>query len=116
MNSEQKVVRRRRTRSEIQRLVAEFLKSGMGQSEFCRDRCLSLDTLNRNLKKQPKNRKKTRRVPQLVAVEVASSQTTRENGAICGLAVVLSRGRRIEVESGFDMHTLERLVSTLERV
>jgi len=32
-----------------------------------------------------------------------------------GLAVVLSGGRRIEVHRDFDTHTLERLVSVLER-
>jgi hypothetical protein len=32
------------------------------------------------------------------------------------LAVVVSSGRRIEVGSGFDTHTLERLVSALERM
>jgi hypothetical protein len=32
------------------------------------------------------------------------------------LAVVMSSGRRIEVGSGFDTHTLKRLVSALERM
>ncbi len=31
------------------------------------------------------------------------------------MAVVLSGGRRIEVQRDFDMHTFERLVSALER-
>ncbi len=39
-----------------------------------------------------------------------------ERRASCGLAVVLLGGRRIEVQSDFDGHTLERLVSVLERM
>ena len=39
-----------------------------------------------------------------------------EQQASCGLAVVLSGGRRIEVQRDFDMPTFERLVSALERV
>jgi hypothetical protein len=39
---------------------------------------------------------------------------TRELG--CGLAVVLARGRRIEVGVGFDGATLERLVLLMENL
>jgi len=45
-------VRRRRTGAEVQQLVAEFVDSGMGRSEFCRNRGLSLSTLGRHLRKQ----------------------------------------------------------------
>jgi len=40
---------KRRTRAEVQQLVAEFVNSGMRRSEFCRSRSLSLGTLNRHL-------------------------------------------------------------------
>jgi hypothetical protein len=43
---------KRRTRAEVQQLVAEFVSSGMRRSEFCRSRGLSFGTLNRHLKKQ----------------------------------------------------------------
>ena len=36
--------------------------------------------------------------------------------SICGLALVLSRGRRIEVEAGFDGPTLQRLINLLEKM
>ena len=42
---------RRRTRTEVQQLVAEFVSSGMRRSEFCRSRQLSFGTLDRHLKK-----------------------------------------------------------------
>ena len=43
MSGEQRVsAHRRRTRTEVQELVAEFITSGMRRSEFCRSRALIL--------------------------------------------------------------------------
>jgi len=39
---------KRRTRAEVQQLVAEFVSSGMRRSEFCQSRGLSFRTLERN--------------------------------------------------------------------
>jgi hypothetical protein len=51
MSGEQKVsAHKRRTRAEVQALVAEFMSSGMQRSEFCRSRGLSFGTLDRHLK------------------------------------------------------------------
>ena len=58
MTTEKKlVVPKRRTRAEVQQLVAEFVSSGLRRSEFCRSRGLSFGTLNRHLKKQRWKRK-----------------------------------------------------------
>src|SRR5216684_4426365 len=106
---------KRRTRAEVQQLVAEFVTSGMRRSEFCRNRGLSFGTLNRHLKKQ--RRRKSRvassavRFGRLVPVELAASKSSRQHVPSCGLAVVLSGGRRIEVHPDFDTNTFERLVS-----
>jgi hypothetical protein len=117
MNGEQREqARKRRPRVEIEKLVAEFVNSGMKRSEFCRSRGLALSTLDRHLKKQGKRKKRTEADSQLVAVELARSRTTRENQSICRLAVVLSGGRRIEVQHGFDAPTLHQLVNLLERL
>src|ERR1017187_7323387 len=100
MNGKQKMsTRRRRTREEIQQLVAEFVTSGMRRSEFCRSRGLSFGTLDRHLKKQRWKRKSRRGSPagRLVPVELAARKSSRQYGPGCGLAVVLSGGRRIEV-------------------
>jgi hypothetical protein len=43
---------KRRTRAEVQQLVAEFVSSGMRRSEFCQSRGLSFSTLDRHLKKR----------------------------------------------------------------
>ena len=98
--------------------MAEFVSSGMGRSEFCQSRGLSLGTLDRHLKKR-RWKRKTRNAPaegKLVPVELAIRKPPAEQPASCGLAVVLSGGRRIEVQRDFDVHTLERLVSVLERM
>ena len=109
---------KRRTRAEVQQLVAEFVSSGMRRSEFCHSRGLSFNTLHRHLKKL---RWKRRRKPissagRLVPVELAAKKSPTQQEPSCGLAVVLPGGCRIEVHPEFDANTLERLVSTLERV
>ena len=118
MNEKQKVpTGRRRTREEIQQLVAEFISSGMRRTEFCRSRGLSFGTLNRHLKKQRRKRKSRRAssVGRLVPVELAARKSPTQHEPSCSLAVVLSGGSRIEVHPDFDANTFERLVSALER-
>jgi hypothetical protein len=109
---------KRRTRTEVQELVAEFLSSGMRRSEFCQSRGLSFSTLDRHLKKL---RWKRRHKPfssasRLVSVELAARKSPKQHEPSCGLAVVLPDGRRIEVHPDFDTNTFERLVGVLERV
>ena len=119
MNGEQQEgARRRRTRAEVQQLVSEFVSSGMRRSEFCRSRGLSFGTLDRHLNERGWKRKKRSPLAagKLVAVEMAIRKPPAEQPASCGLAVVLAGGRRIEVGCDFDTHTLERLLSVLERV
>jgi len=118
MNGEQKSsATKRRTRAEVQQLVAEFVSSGMRRSEFCHSRGLSFGTLDRHLKKR-RWKGRRRSVPadgQLVPVELATKKSAAEHGSTCPLVVVLSGGRRIEVHRDFDVHTFERVVSVLER-
>jgi len=86
---------KRRTRAEVQKLVAEFVSSGMRPSEFCRSRGVSFGTLNRHLKKQRWKRKKSRRASsagRLVPVELAARKSLTRYEPSCGLAVVLSGG------------------------
>ncbi|SRR6266550_1358742 len=119
MTVEKKLVApKRRTRAEVQQLVAEFVSSGMQRSEFCQSRGLSFSTLDRHLKKR---RWKRRRRPvssasQLVKVELAAKKSPTQHDATCGLAVVLPGGRRIEVHPDFNTSTFERLMNVLERV
>jgi hypothetical protein len=118
MNAKQKMsTHRRRTRAEVQQLVAEFVGSGMRRTEFCRSRGLSFGTLNRHLKKQRLKRKsrKASSTGRLVPVELAAGKSPTQHEPSCGLAVVLAGGRRIEVHPDFDTNTLERLLGILER-
>ena len=119
MSAEQKVSsHKRRTRAEVQELVAEFVSSGMRRGEFCRSRRLSFGTLNRHLKEQRWKRKSrvVSSVGRLVPVEVAARKSPKQHEPSCGLAVVLSGGRRIEVHPDFDTNTFERLMGVLERL
>jgi hypothetical protein len=106
---------KRRTRAEVQQLVAEFVSSGMRRSEFCQSRGLSFSTLDRHLKKRrwKRRRRPTSSAGRLVPVELAVKKSPMQH---CELAVVLQGGRRIEVHPDFDANTFERLVSLLERV
>jgi hypothetical protein len=106
---------KRRTRAEVQQLVADFVSSGM-RSEFCQSRGLSFSTLDRHLKKRrwKRRRKPSSSVSRLVPVELAARRSPQHD-TTCGLAVVLSAGRRIEVHPDFDTSTFELLVSLLER-
>ena len=49
-----------------------------------------------------------------MAVELSAPKQVAGNGAASGLAVVLSRGRRIEIGCGFDAITLAQLLRVLE--
>jgi len=97
---------RRRTRAETGQIVAEFTGSGLTQTEFCRRHGMSLGTLNRYLKPRWEQGDSGAADDGLVAVELASKKLATGREFKCGLAVVLWRGRRIEVRSGFDGPTL----------
>jgi len=108
---------KRRTRAEVQQLVAEFISSGMRRTEFCQSRGLSFSTLDRHLKKLrwKRGRKPNSSAGRLLPVELAARKSLMPQEPSCGLAVVLPGGRRIEVHPDFDTGTFERLVSILER-
>lgn len=103
-------VRRRRSRAEVERLVAEYETSGLGRVEFCRRSGLSLSTLAR----YRKQRQQTETAPEggWVAVELGPELAI---GGSSGLTVALGSGRRIEVGRGFDTRTLSQLLNVLER-
>jgi hypothetical protein len=105
--------RRRRTRAEVEQLVAEFHRSGATQKQFCLNHRLALSTLQRYLHSGPKKGKAPAQ-SRLVAVEVAPSSRLREPEIGGGLALVWADGRKLEVQRGFDEATLERLLHVLE--
>ena len=113
--SEAGVVRKRRSRAEVEALVAEFEASGLMRAAFCQQRGLAVGTLD-------KYRRRVQSKPQsgsgaLVPVEVFSSPSRHAEGETRDgvLVVELRSGRRIEVDRGFDAQTLDRLLAVLDR-
>jgi hypothetical protein len=114
MNEQQVVeVRRRRSRHEVEQLVAEFETSGLNRSEFCRERGLGLSTLARYRRRQEQQAPAGSNT--LLAVDV-SGRAAGAAATCSALAVVLRGGRRVEVGRGIDAGALERLVHVLEGV
>ncbi len=107
--------KRRRSRAEIQELVAEYEASGLGRTAFCQQRGLSLSTLARYRKRQEQTAGEPTEGKRWLAVEVAGSGAGEGGQRTSGLAVVLPGGRRIEVGRGFDAETLQRLLAVVER-
>jgi len=121
-------VQRRRSRAEAEQLVAGFEASGLRRREFCLKQGVALSTLDfwRKRRRQERGaiassrlgtpnadaRAKVGNGDRLVAVELADLPVGAVGG---GLAVVVSRGRRIDVSRGFDAATLERLLAVLEQ-
>jgi hypothetical protein len=112
--SEVRVVQRRRSRLEVEKLVAEFEASGLRRDAFCQQRGLSVAALD-------KYRRRVHQIPRpyaapMVPVEVISSAPEQASGDAGGVLVVeLQSGRRIEVHRGFDAATLERLLTVVDR-
>ena len=114
MNEEQVYVGRRRSRQEVEQVVAEFESCGLSRIEFCRQRALALSTLGRYRKRQ--QRQAPTGSSALLAVEVSGRAAGPFAATGSMLAVVLRGGRRIEVGRGFDTGALEQLVRVLEAV
>lgn len=117
-------VQQRRRRGEVEQLLDAFESSGMRRREFCQKHEVAVATLDFwRKRRRPQrgrfvgHRRGALQVPaeteatsgRLVAVELAGT------GSIGRLAVVLARGRRVEVSAGFDAATLERLLAVLEQ-
>ena len=115
MNEEQVcVVRRRRSRQEVEQVVAEYESCGLSRIEFCRERGVALSTLGRYRSRQ--QRQAAAGSNALLAVEVCRREPAPIAATGSALAVVLRSGRRIEVGRGFDTGALEQLVRVLEGV
>ena len=108
-------IKRRRSRAEIQQLMAEFEASGLGHTAFCQQRGLSLSTLARYRKRQKQKAAETAEGKRWLAVDVSGSAAVAGAERASSLAVVLRDGRRIEVGRGFDAGTLQRLLAVVER-
>jgi len=108
-------IKGRRSRAEVEKLIAEYDASGLGRTAFCQQRGLSLSTLSRYRRRQGQKAGETADGKRWLAVEVSGSAAGSDGGRASGLAVVLAGGWRIEVGRGFDAHTLTRLLAVVVR-
>lgn len=109
------VVGRRRSRAEVEALVAEFEASGLLRESFCEQRGLSVGTLDKYRRRVHKGERSSK--GSILPVEVVWStgqNPNRDAGRDSVLVVELRGGRRIEVRCGFDAGTLERLLTVLD--
>jgi hypothetical protein len=91
-------------------LVVEYGTSGMSRVEFCQKHGLALSTLARYQRRREQGHDEGVGASRWLAVELSGGHAAGPSG----LAVVLRGGRRIEVGRGFDVQTLQQLVSLLE--
>ena len=115
--SEAGVVRRRRSQAEAEALVAEFEASGLMREAFCQQRGLAVGTLDKYRRRVHKGKQSSN--GSMLPVEVVWSSGQKPNGDAGSdgvLVVELGSGRRIEVRRGFDVGTLERLLTVLDRL
>ncbi len=115
--SEAGVGRRRRSQAEAEALVAEFEASGLMREAFCQQRGLAVGTLDKYRRRVQKGKQSSN--GSMLPVEVVWSSGQKPNGDAGSdgvLVVELGSGRRIEVRRGFDMGTLERLLTVLDRL
>ena len=112
--SEAGSVRRRRSRVEVEKLVAEYEASGLTREGFCQQRGLSVTTLDKYRQRVQKWARSG--AGPMLPVEVVVSTGSNCAARGYGVLVVESRsGRRIEVGRGFDAETLERLLTILDK-
>ena len=115
---------RRRSRAEVARLVSEFEQSGLGRKEFSAAHGLSVHTLDAWRRRVARPASEDRIVPvELVEdrdrgigfARAAGRDSLLEQAPRRGgqMRVLLASGLRIEVEPGFDVSELRRLIAGL---
>ena len=108
------MVRRRRSRVEVEKIVAEFEASGLTRQAFCNQRGLSVTALD----KYRRRRHEGPASGPVAMIPVQLSSRIRERSSAeagSSLLVELRSGLRIEVRRGFDAVTLERLLTVLDK-
>jgi hypothetical protein len=108
------MVRRRRSRVEVEKIVAEFEASGLTRQAFCNQRGLSVTALD----KYRRRRHEGPASGPVAMIPVQLSSRIREGSSAeagSSLLVELRSGLRIEVRRGFDAVTLERLLTVLDK-
>jgi len=105
---------RRRSRAEVDQLVAEYEASGLTRQEFCGRHGLALATLDRYRKRRQQRHENSPAESRFIRVELSGAKQAGHGSS--DLIVLLSNARRIEVKRGFDAEMLAQLVRVLEQV
>jgi hypothetical protein len=110
---------RRRSRSEALGLAFEYEQSGLTRRAFCQQHGLSTATLDNYRKLRSKHSHGSASLAadlDLVPVELIDCvpPAQPQSGTDAGLYLVLPKGRRISITTGFDASTLVRLVAVLD--
>ena len=84
------------------RVVADFEQSGLSRRQYCARHRLSVSTLDNW-------RRRVKAAAKFVRVEVSPAPAHHQR-----FTLVLTNGRRIETEMGFDEHDLARLIRAAE--
>src|SRR5271168_63412 len=114
--SEARSVRKRRSRVEVEKLVAEHEASGLTRDVFCQQHGLSVVTLDKYRRRVQKWARSGAGPMLPVEVVLATGQGSNCAARGYGVLVVESRnGRRIEVGRGFDAETLQRLLTIVDK-
>jgi len=110
--------RRRRSRIEALRLAFEYEQSGLTRQAFCQQHGLSrasLDNYRRLRRKHSDSRCSPLADLDLATVELVDCVSPEQpQGQDAGIHVILSKGHRISIATGFDAATLVRLVAVLD--
>ena len=110
-------VKRRLSRTEAERLVLEFERSGLRRKAFCETHGLNVFTLDAWRKRIGQSRTQDKIVPVEIVedgVVPRDAMQAANVGRSGQFRVVLSQGLRIEVEPGFDAAELRRLIGVLD--
>jgi transposase-like protein len=102
----------KRSRAEALRIAAEYEASGTSGAAFSARHGLGLSTLVRYRKWYRESRAENK--GRWLAVEVSEPKPEPVSSTESKLSVLLSHGRRIEVQHGFDAVTLKQLLHVLE--
>jgi hypothetical protein len=109
-------VRKRRSRVEVEQLVAEYHASGLTRDSFCQQHDVSVAALDKYRQRVLKWARQG--AGPMLPVEVIPSTAEGSSCARGSSALVVQSGsgHGIEVGRGFDGETLHRLLAILDRI
>jgi hypothetical protein len=97
-----------RNANEVERIIADFERSGMRRREYCERHGMALPTLDWYRRRVRASRSSAHLVP--VKIENRASPSPATGVASQGFTLVLGNGRRIETGWNFNEDAMARLI------